>query len=74
MKRPCLALYLVAEGTKDEHVAQMLLSKLPAVDAIAKDEVLKSFGDDLRGDEEEIANALLAKLTESEDEDDDHEN
>lgn len=69
MKRPVLVMYLIAEGTADEHVAQMLLGKLPAVEAIVGDEELISFEQDLRGNEDEIANGLLAKiLTASEDE------
>jgi hypothetical protein len=71
MKRPVLILYLVAEGTADEHVALSLLAKLPAVEQIAKDEVLTSLADDLRGDEEAITAGLLAKLTADDAEEDD---
>lgn len=62
MKRPVLIMYLVGEGTADEHVAHALLGKLPAVEAVAKDEVLASLATDLRGDESEIEAGLLAKL------------
>lgn len=71
MTRPCLILYLVAEGTADEHVAMGLLSKLPAVEAVARDEVLAEFGRDLKGDEDEIVAGMLSKmLADVEDEDD----
>lgn len=73
MKRPVLVLYLVAEGTADEHVAHALLQKLPAVEMVAKDEVLTEFATDLRGDEDAIAAGFLAKLTSSEEEDDDED-
>lgn len=71
MKRPVLVLYLVGEGTADEHVAHALLNKLPAVEMVAKDEVLTEFATDLRGDEDAIAAGFLQKLTSSEEEDDD---
>jgi superfamily II DNA/RNA helicase len=74
MTRPVLILYLVAEGTKDEEVALALLNKLPAVEKVAKDEVLASLEQDLRGDEEAVANELLRKLTADDSaEDDDDE-
>ena len=71
MTRPVLLMYLVAEGTADEHVAHALLNKLPAVEMVAKDEVLTEFAVDLRGDEEAVAAGFLAKLTADNDEDDD---
>jgi SWI/SNF-related matrix-associated actin-dependent regulator 1 of chromatin subfamily A len=36
-KRPVLISYIIAEGTIDEHVADVLLDKLPAVGKIAED-------------------------------------
>lgn len=73
MKRPVLVMYLVAEGTADEHVAHALLTKLPAVEMVAKDEVLTDFATDLRGDEEAVAAGFLAKLTASDDEDEERD-
>lgn len=71
MTRPVLIMYLVAEGTADEHVAHALLNKLPAVEMVAKDEVLTEFAVDLRGDEEAVAAGFLAKLTAGDDDDED---
>jgi hypothetical protein len=65
--RPVLILYLVAEGTYDERVAQTLLEKLPAVEEVGKSELAVSFGADLRGDEDEIAKAMVAKMMKMED-------
>jgi hypothetical protein len=71
MKRPVLIMYLVAEGTADEHVAHALLAKLPAVEAVAKDETLAEFAVDLRGNEDEVAAGLWAKITSDDDEGED---
>lgn len=73
MTRPVLALYLIAEGTKDEEVALALLNKLPAVEVVAQDEVLVEFATDLRGDENAIVAGLLAKLTSSDGEETEEE-
>ena len=40
-KRPVLIAYVIASGTVDEHVADLLLDKLPAVSAVADDEVIQ---------------------------------
>jgi len=39
-KRPVLVSYIIASGTVDEHVADILLDKLPAVGAVAEDEAI----------------------------------
>ena len=39
-KRPVLISYIIASGTVDEHVADVLLDKLPAVGAVAEDEAI----------------------------------
>jgi len=40
MKRPVVIYYVIAEDSVDEHVASILLDKLPAVEKIAKDSEL----------------------------------
>ena len=63
-KRPVLIQYLVAEGTVDEHVAEILLTKLPAVERVAQDDSVQGLADQLRGSdqEEEILDSILSKL------------
>lgn len=63
-KRPVLIQYLIAEGTVDEHVAHLLLDKLPAVEKVAADEQVAGFGKELSGlaDEKAIIAGLMAKL------------
>lgn len=62
--RPTLIHYVVAEGTYDEHVASILLDKLPAVEHVVKDEELAGFGKAIAGleNETEIEEMLLGKL------------
>ncbi len=63
-KRPVLVQYLVAEGTVDEHVAEILLSKLKPVETVAQDDSITGFADAIQGvgSEEEIMQSVLAKL------------
>lgn len=64
-KRPVLIEYMVAENTVDEHVAAILLDKLPAVEEVAKDDSVVGFADSLMGGdktEEEIIESVLAML------------
>ncbi len=63
-KRPVLIQYLVAENSVDEHVADVILSKLPAVETVAKDDSVAGLADQLRGsdDEEAIIDSILSKL------------
>lgn len=48
-KRPVVIYYVIAEGTVDEHVAGILIEKLPAVERVAKDTELAEAGDVLAG-------------------------
>ena len=65
-KRPCVIYYVIAEGTVDEHVAGILIEKLPAVERIAKDTELAEAGDILAGydamDPDEFAQSVLDDL------------
>ena len=63
-KRPVLIQYLIAENTVDEHVAGLLLDKLPAVEDVSRDDSLDGFSRQIRGgdQEEAIVAGLLAKL------------
>lgn len=61
-KRPVLNLYLIAEGTYDEHVAATLLEKLPAVVTVAGSKVMSEFEADMKGDEEEIVEGMVRKM------------
>ena len=72
-KRPVLLHYLICEGTVDEHVAGMLLSKLPAVDKVAQDEQVRGFGDDIAGlqDEKALVSSLISKIGAAGDDDGD---
>jgi superfamily II DNA or RNA helicase len=48
-KRPVVIYYVIAEDTVDEHIASILIDKLPAVQRIAKDEELAAAKDVLAG-------------------------
>ncbi len=63
-KRPVLIQYLICENSVDEHVAGLLLDKLPAVEDVSKDDSLEGFSYQLRGGEQEeaVVAGLLAKL------------
>lgn len=67
-RRPTLIRYMIGEGTYDEHVAQMLIDKLPSVERIVGDDELGGFGKVIGGtaDEEALVNAMLGKLLSSE--------
>jgi len=62
--RPVLIMYTVAEGTVDEHVADLVLSKLESVSEVLDDSEARGVAAVLGGeaDEDEIVTALLAKL------------
>lgn len=64
-KRPVLIEYMVAEGTVDDHVSQILLTKLPAVEEVAKDDSVTGFSGALQGlgGEEELINSVFDMLT-----------
>ena len=63
-KRPVVIYYVVAEDTVDEHVADKLISKLPAVEAVAKDEELAAARSFIAGtdDTEALAESIMSKL------------
>lgn len=70
-KRPVTIYYVVAEGTVDEHVADILIRKLPAVEKVAKDEELAAAKDviagfDIREDDEKFTGGLLSKIAAAE--------
>lgn len=66
-KRPVMIQYLVAENTVDEHVAGILLEKLPAVEKVSQDDSVDGLADQLRGSDQEeaIIESILSKLAES---------
>ncbi len=62
-KRPVLIRYIIAEGTVDEHVAQILLSKLPAVEKVVDSDEIVGLGRELIGaSEEELVASLVDKI------------
>ena len=65
-QRPVVIYYVIAEGTVDEHVAGILIEKLPAVERIAKDTELAEAGDILAGydgmDSDDFAQSILDDL------------
>jgi hypothetical protein len=70
-KRPVTIYYVIAEGTVDEHVADILIRKLPAVEKIAKDEELAAAKDVIAGfdtsvDDDTFATGLLSKIASAE--------
>ena len=74
--RPVTVLYPVAEGTADEHLASILIDKLPAVEALVGIESLAGAADALAGTEhnsEAFAAGVLAALRDAEVEDDNDE-
>jgi hypothetical protein len=64
MLRPCLMEYMIAASTADEHVAQLLIEKLPAVERVVADEELAGFAKVIGGtaDEEKVLEGLLATV------------
>lgn len=66
-KRPVNVYYVIAEGSVDEHVADILIRKLPAVEQVAKDAELAAAQDVLAGfdtqtDEASFAARILDKI------------
>ena len=63
-KRPVLIQYLIAENSVDEHVAGILLDKLPAVESVSKDDSLTGFADSIMGADqtEAIIDSIMGKL------------
>jgi superfamily II DNA or RNA helicase len=67
-KRPVTIYYVIAEGTIDEHVAALLINKMPAVESVAGDAELGAARAVIAGveDEEKIVQGILDKLFASE--------
>jgi len=63
-KRPVVIYYCIAEGTADERIADILISKMPAVAKIAQDEELAEAKDVIGGldDPDALAESILSKL------------
>jgi superfamily II DNA or RNA helicase len=62
-KRPVLIRYLICEGTVDEHVASILLKKLPAVEQVTEGDETLGLGRELIGESEEnLIQGFVAKL------------
>jgi hypothetical protein len=66
-KRPVVIYYVIAEGTVDEHMAAILIDKLPAVEKVVEDGELAAAkgvlaGFDPNQTEEEFARSVLADL------------
>ena len=53
-KRPVLVAYIIAAGTVDEHVAELLVDKLPAVGEVADDEVIQEVEAAFSGTREDL--------------------
>jgi SNF2 family DNA or RNA helicase len=69
MKRAVVIYYVLAEGTVDEHIASILIDKLPAVEDIADDQELGAArpvlaGIDAHETEEDFVSAVLEALDE----------
>ena len=67
-KRPVTIYYVIAENSIDEHVADILIRKLPAVERVVQDSELAAArdvisGSDSLGDKETFAQRILAKLS-----------
>lgn len=70
-KRPVTIYFIIAENTVDEHIAQIIISKLPSVEAIAKDVELAEAAPILAGFDpnqtaEEFATKVLAAIDSNE--------
>jgi len=62
-QRPVLIRYVIAEGTVDEHVAAILLRKLPAVERATDSDEITGLGRELIGaSEEELVASLVDKI------------
>ena len=71
--RPVVIYYPIAEGTADEHLASILLDKLPAVEALVGIDSLEGAADALAGTEtdgEAFAAGILSALRDAQDDED----
>ena len=57
-KRPVIVNYVIATGTVDEHVAEILVDKLPAVGAIAEDETAKEVDEAFSGTQSDLLDRI----------------
>jgi hypothetical protein len=55
--------YPICTGTYDERVARLLLDKLPAVEKLNQSDLVAQFGAQLAGDEKELLESLVDKIT-----------
>ena len=70
-KRPVTIYYVIAEGSVDEHVADILIKKLPAVEKVAQDSELAAARDIIAGmdigkSDEDFTNDILSKISAAE--------
>ena len=67
-ERPVVIYYVISEDTVDEHVADKLIGKLPAVERVAEDAELAAAAAAIGGtqDPEALADSILGKLLEDE--------
>ena len=70
-KRPVTIYYVIAEGTADEHIADIVIRKLPAVEKVAKDVELWEARDVIAGKEvgsnaDEFADSILGLIAKAE--------
>ena len=57
--RPVLITYVIAEGTVDEDVSEVLLDKLPAVGAVASDEMVREFEESFSSSDEDLLSRII---------------
>ena len=57
--RPVLISYVIAEGTVDEDVSEVLLDKLPAIGAVASDEVVMEFEESFSSSDEDLLSRII---------------
>jgi superfamily II DNA or RNA helicase len=70
-KRPVTIYYVIAEGTPDEHVADIIIRKLPAVEKVVQDAELAEAknalsGKDMNETPDDFANSILAAIAKAE--------
>ena len=58
--RPVLVSYVIAEGTVDEDVSEILLDKLPAVGAVAEDEMITEFEESFSSSEGDLLTRIIS--------------
>ena len=58
--RPVLVSYIIAEGTVDEDVAEILLDKLPAIGAVAEDEMITEFEESFSTSEGDLLARIIS--------------